>query len=153
MQRIIVAAILSGIVSATAILLMLPATATVQPNHWATSPLAAKAAEPARQSFEVLQDMVQHFADDLGRLREQNETVSPAELARQADAENVYPVSTLGDYGEAHRRRHALRPHQAGCGRGGRNLQMQQMQSLARPMRQRVRGPPRRPDRHERPRR
>ena len=52
------------------------------------------------QSFEDLQTVSRHFADELGRLKDQNQTTSPAELVAQADTENSYSVPTLTDPGK-----------------------------------------------------
>ena len=98
------------------------------------------------QSFEDLHTVSQHFADELGRLKEQNQTVSPADTRGQADAENTYPVSTLADPGKKLDAETYLRPGQAGRRGRRRNLQVHEVQALARPMRQRIRGPPRRTD-------
>ena len=56
-----------------------------------------KKENPADQSFEDLQSIAQRFADELGRLKEEGRTVSPAKLAEQADAEPAYPVSATTD--------------------------------------------------------
>jgi serine protease Do len=57
-------------------------------------------AQASPQPFEDIPAISQRFADELGRLKEQNETVSPAELAKQADVENTYKVSPAADPGK-----------------------------------------------------
>ena len=52
---------------------------------------------PASQSFADIQGVTQRFADDLGRLKADHQTVSPAELARQANAEPSYRVSAVAE--------------------------------------------------------
>jgi thiol-disulfide isomerase/thioredoxin/S1-C subfamily serine protease len=84
--------------------------AMVLPQAWIAPPAApalvrAPAAhdspkqgvDPARQSFADIQGVTQRFADDLGQLNEDHQTVSPAELARQANAEPSYPVSAVAE--------------------------------------------------------
>jgi hypothetical protein len=55
---------------------------------------AQTATEHSRQLFEDIHAVSQRFADELGRMQESHNTVSPAELAKQADAEKTYPLAT-----------------------------------------------------------
>ena len=77
-----------------------------EPASSATTEAAAPCEAPLKppaglltQPFEDLQAIAQHFADQLGELKEQGRTVSPAELAEQAQAENGYAVKTTPDPG------------------------------------------------------
>jgi thiol-disulfide isomerase/thioredoxin/S1-C subfamily serine protease len=62
--------------------------------------VSMEAGGASSQLFEDLQIVSQHFADELGRLKEKNQTVSPAELADQADRDNTYPFPTRADPGK-----------------------------------------------------
>jgi thiol-disulfide isomerase/thioredoxin len=66
----------------------------------ATGGAKAVVAEQDPKSFEDLRRIAQHFADTLGRLKEQNKTIPPAELASQAGAENSYALPTRSDPGQ-----------------------------------------------------
>ena len=63
--------------------------ALVQPS--ASRDVLKKGMDPSSQSFEDIQSVTQRFADELGRLKEEDQTVSPAKLAEQANAETTYP--------------------------------------------------------------
>ena len=108
MQMRIAVLTLAGIAAIAAVVLTLPArtTATVaqpashRPRAKAKRDVKPAPAQPSPQPFEDVRAACQHFADELGRLKERNETVSPADLANQADAENSYSVSALTDPGK-----------------------------------------------------
>ena len=96
-QTIVVALVGVALVS---IALLLPRTSTimtpaqptmVQPSASRENPNGGS--DPSTQSFEDLKDVSQRFADELGRLKDENRTVSPATLAQQANNEPAYPMS------------------------------------------------------------
>jgi S1-C subfamily serine protease len=51
-------------------------------------------AKSAEQSFDDIQARSQHFADELGRLKEEGQTISVEKLIEQAQAEKTYNVAT-----------------------------------------------------------
>jgi serine protease Do len=55
---------------------------------------------PCGQPFEDPQAVSQHFADELGRLKEQDKTISPEKLIEQAVAESAYPIKAEPDPGK-----------------------------------------------------
>ena len=84
--------------------LLLPRTGTVvaptQPaivRPSASCDALNKGMGPPGQSFEDIQSVTQRFADELGRLKEEDQTVSPAKLAEQANAESSYPIAATAD--------------------------------------------------------
>ena len=98
MQHIVAKATIAGAATTIAVVwLWLIAAAREPPQPEAVH--AAQAAPSASQSFEDLQAISRRFADQLGRLKEQNQTISPAALAKQADLENSYAVAPLADPG------------------------------------------------------
>ncbi len=104
MQRKIVTTTIVGIMATSIALLLLLAMGIVNRSPWTAGRLALgdwkNAAGQRRQSFEDFHAVAQRFADELGQCKEQKQTISPAELAQQADAENTYPILTLADPGE-----------------------------------------------------
>ena len=101
--RKIVTAGISGIVGGIAVLFV-PHTVAAMEDAPAAAVQAATARDVSQesggQSFEDLQAVAQSFADKLGRLKEQDQTVPPEQLVEQADAEHAYPVSTEVDSGK-----------------------------------------------------
>jgi serine protease Do len=69
--------------------------AAVAPSAASNAPKQATAS--SSQPYEDLQAVTQHFADELGRLKENGKTVSPAKLAEQADAEPSYPMTPTAE--------------------------------------------------------
>jgi thiol-disulfide isomerase/thioredoxin len=75
--------------------------ATVATSGVADSGSPSQKTEPSKpQPFVDNAAVAKRFADELGRMKEEGQTVSPAELARQATAENSYTVSPLADPGK-----------------------------------------------------
>ena len=106
MQRKTAVAIVVGCTVVLAAMFLLLTRAALEPSQKAAVEPAApcdvqkEATEPFRQSFEDIQAFAQYFADELGRFKEQNQTILPAKLFEQANAENTCPVSTLADPGK-----------------------------------------------------
>lgn len=70
-------------------------SALVQPP--ASCDVLKKGTDPAGQSFEDIQSVTQRFADELGQFKETAQTVSPAELVEQANAETTYPITATAE--------------------------------------------------------
>jgi S1-C subfamily serine protease/thiol-disulfide isomerase/thioredoxin len=105
MQHIVAKATIAGAATAIAAIwfwLIAAAREPVQPDavrEAVADNRPEQAARSASQSFEDLQAVSRRFADQLGRLKEQNQTISPAILAKQAGRENSYAVAPLADPG------------------------------------------------------
>jgi S1-C subfamily serine protease/thiol-disulfide isomerase/thioredoxin len=97
---------IAGIAAAIVALLLLLAGTIAGPIVPRTPEASAihgsleKPGDVSHRAFEDLQADAQHFADELGHFKELNRVVSPAELAKQATAENTYRVPTQADSGK-----------------------------------------------------
>ena len=97
---------MAGVAVAIAALLLLLTKTAVEPAQPAVVQASARcdapmeASRPLPESFKDLRLLSQHFADQLGRLKEQDQTISPAKLAEQANAEGTCFVPTLADRGK-----------------------------------------------------
>jgi thiol-disulfide isomerase/thioredoxin/S1-C subfamily serine protease len=105
MQRKTAATTMVAVAAAIAAIALLT-KATGQPTQRAVATSSAScnvpktSAEPSRQAFEDVQTVARHFADELGRFKDENQTMSPAELLAQAHADSSYPIPTLADPGK-----------------------------------------------------
>ena len=100
MQQIVAKVTVAGAATAIAAIWLWFIAAAREPGQSAVTNRPVPATAGSSQSFEDLQATSQHFADELGRLKEHDKTVSPAELVKQAGLEKTYAVPTLADPGQ-----------------------------------------------------
>jgi S1-C subfamily serine protease len=101
LRKITVAA-MAGMILVCAVLLLPCITAAMEdaPPAAQVVPASDVPKKPEGQPFEDPQSVAQHFADELGKLKEQEKTLSPEKLVEQAAEEKVYPVTAEADPGK-----------------------------------------------------
>jgi S1-C subfamily serine protease/thiol-disulfide isomerase/thioredoxin len=98
LQRNKLAAVTLAIIAA---ILVLTSPIPLEPPAACAGTASSPTAGPSSpQPFVDSRSVVDRLAGELGRLKEQGQTVSSAELAKQAGVENSYKLPTLPDRGE-----------------------------------------------------